>query len=247
MFFKGTAFVRVIGGIRQEAVIECARQLAATLDEGEGEVPPLVKHLPEADTAQERAAYAVSLRTLQEAAGNRPVLDAVSFDGGAEAITASYGPTMRLVIVEHATPQLATDNDTRIGQRLEELRSNQQPQPSAYKRVGNYAVFVFDAPSEEAVANLIKDVRYEQVVRWLGDNPRAFERAQRAYGEMTANVILTTLKATGLAMIVCLCTGGLFGGLVFMRRRAQAVANQSYSDAGGMVRLNIDESLIRKD
>ena len=179
--------------------------------------------------------------------GNRPVLEALSFDGGTEAVTALYGPTSRLVIVEHPTPQLATDNDVRVQRLIEELRGNQQPLPSVYKRVGNYAVFVFDAPDQAAAERLIQDVRYEQVVQWLGDNPHAFARAQRAYGAMTASVLLTTLKATGLATIVCLCIGGLFGGLVFMRRRAQAIESKSYSDAGGMVRLNIDDAFIGKE
>ncbi len=46
----------------------------------------------------------------------------------------------KLLIVEFNTPQIATDSDSRITTRLNELRSqNQQmgPLPSAYRRGGN--------------------------------------------------------------------------------------------------------------
>lgn len=243
LFYKGPTFVRINGGNPQR-LVELARIISASLDEGGGEVPVLVKHLPAPASAQERAVYAVTLSTLQEATGNRPVLDAVSFNGGAEAVAALYEQATRLVIVEHATPQLATDNDTRITGRLEELRRLGQPLPSVYRRIGNYAVFVFDAVDEAAANRLADGVRYEQVVQWLGDNPHALENAQRAYGAMTANVLLTTMKAIGLAGVACLCIGVIFGSFVFMRRRAQGITNQTYSDAGGMVRLQLDDVVV---
>ncbi|HEX8180159.1 MAG TPA: hypothetical protein VF525_11500, partial [Pyrinomonadaceae bacterium] len=55
------------------------------------------------------------------------------------------------------------------------------------------------------------------------------------------SLIINTVKATGLAILLCLGVGGLFGGVVFMRRRAQTALSQQYTDAGGMMRLNLDE------
>lgn len=242
LFFKGPAFVIVERTKRagsDEEMITFARLFAEGLDNGEGDIPVLVKHLPDWEKAQERALYATTLDGLKSAAGNQPVLDAVSFEGGAEAVTATYGPA-RLVIIENMTPQLATDNDTRIQGQIKGLNDRGQPVPSSYQRVGNYSVFVFDAPDEQAAAQLIKSISYEQVVQWLGDNPHALERAQRQYTQTMAGVIVAVLKASGISILICLGIGGLFGGLVFRHRRAQQAAAAAYSDAGDMVRLNID-------
>jgi hypothetical protein len=244
IFFKGPVLVSVSGSAREsgdrEAELAFARLFAEAMDRGEGEIPVLVKHLPEAETAMQRAAFAVSLPALQEAAGRRPVLDAVSFEGGSEAVTATYGQS-RLVVVENTTPQLATTNDARITARLKELKDSGQPLPTVYKRVGNYSVFVFDAPDEASAATLIEGIKYEQVVQWLGHNPYAYQRATKKYAETTAGVILAVLKASGISLLLCLGIGALFGGIIFKRRRQQQVTTEAFSDAGGMVRLNLDE------
>lgn len=247
-FFKGSAFVTVTaaaGGDQtnnSSAPADFARAFAATLGEGSGMLPVLVLHLPEWEKVFSETSYAVSLPALKAAVGNHDaVLDAVSFEGGVEAASAKYANGARVVIVEYTTPQYASDNDARINARIAELRGGGQPVPSDYRRIGNYSVFVFDAPDEQAAQQLASGVKYEKDVRWLGDNPRALDLAQRAYGEMTGNVILGSLKLTGLSILLCLGVGGVFGGAVFLYRRAQTKANEVYSDAGGMVRLNIDE------
>jgi hypothetical protein len=249
-FFKGAAFVRIYSLDKRpgnvEEAIAFARLFAQSLDGGEGEIPVLVKHLPDWETVQERAAYAVSIGGLREAAGNRPALDAINFEGGTEAVSATYGPT-RLVLVEYMTPQIASDGDAWINARIKELRDAGQPVPSAYRRVGNYSVFVFDSPDEQTAAQLIDKINYEQVVQWLGNNPRALERAQKLYTQTTAGIILAVLKASGLSLLLCLGVGGIFGAIIFRRRRAQQAATEAYSDAGGMVRLNLDEMTAQSD
>jgi hypothetical protein len=215
--------------------------LPQTPAEGAGEVPVIVKHLPDWETAQERAVYVETMPALKQLVPNQPVLDAVSFDGGTEAATATYEGGARLIIFEYQTPQLASVADAAIKTRIEELRGAGQPLPSAYRRVGNYAVFVFGAPNEGAAAGLIDKVKYEQEVRWLGENPYAIERANRAWLNMSTSVLVNTIKATGLAIGICLGIGGIFGGWIFMRRRAQAALTEKFSDAGGMLRLNLDE------
>jgi hypothetical protein len=206
-----------------------------------GEIPVIIKHLPDWETAQERARYVETLPALKELVPDQPVLDAVSFDAGTEAATATYEAGARLVIVEYQTPQIAFDADSRINARINELRTAGQPVPSAYRRVGNYSVFVFGAPDEAASSGLIDKVKYEQEVRWLGENPYAIERANRAWLNMSTSVIVNTVKATGLAIVICLTIGGVFGGWIFMRRRTQAALTEKFSDAGGMLRLNLDE------
>jgi hypothetical protein len=205
------------------------------------DVPVLVMHLPDWEKkVNEGAGYALSLPALQQAAGDRPALDAVSFDGGTEAATAQY-ESGRLVIVEFTTPQYAADNDARINERIAQLRAAGRPVPSAYKRVGNYSVFVFDAPDAASADKLISGVKYEKDVRWLGRNPHAEEIAVKAYTSTMGSVIITTLTSTGLAILFCLGVGGIIGSAVFLRRRAQHTAQEIYSDAGGMLRLNIED------
>jgi hypothetical protein len=244
LFYKGLIFASISDeGVNKNPLrlTEFAKLLAEPLGKGEGEIPVLVKHLPEWETAQGRAVYVLSLPALQQAAGNRPALDALNFSGGTEAVTAIYNDTARLVIVEHTTPQLATDDDARINAKINELKQGGQPIPTAYRRVGNYSVFVFDAPDEATAAQLIDKISYEQVVQWLGNNPHWFERAEREYRQTTAGVILSAIKGTGLALLICLGIGGIFGSIIFRRRRAQAAMTEAYSDAGGMLRLNLDE------
>jgi hypothetical protein len=198
-----------------------------------------VKHLPGWENAT-RILYAVNPNTLKNRFSNQLVFDAVSFEGGAEAVIGSYGP-QQLAMIEFNTASLATDNDRRITAKIQELQAQGQPVPSAYRRVGNYSVFVFDAPSQETANQLIDQVKYQQVVQWLGDDPYLYERATREFTETTLGVFVAVVKASGLALVACFAIGGLFGAILFSRRRAQQRTVEAYSDAGGMVRLNLDE------
>jgi len=53
-------------------------------------------------------------------------------------------------------------------------------------------------------------------------------------------VLIAVLQSSGISFLVCLTIGGIIGAVLFKRRRARQAA-AGYSDAGGMVRLNIDE------
>ena len=138
-----------------------------------------------------------------------------NFEGGAEAVTANYGAS-RLVIVENTTPQLATDNDARIQGTIRELREQGQTVPSAYRRVGNYSVFVFDAPDEQTAAQLIDGMSYEQTVQWLGDNPPLWSARRKAVHakRLPASFSVCSKRRASRALL-CLGIGGLFGGTLF--------------------------------
>jgi len=221
-------------------MVEFAREVAKSLDNGEGDVPVLVKHLPDWQKVEPLATYALNSESLMSSAPNQPVLEAVSFEGGAEAVAAPYG-SAQMILVEFTTPQLATENDQRILEKLQQLRTQGQPAPAAYRRVGNYSVFVFNAPTEQAANQLIDQIKYEQVVQWLGDNPNWLKQAQKEYTETTLGVLVTVIKTSGLAAVLCFGIGGFFGALLFARRRARQLNGEAYSDAGGMMRLNLDE------
>lgn len=240
-FFKGPEFVRITSfkGVSPMSLEMLVHDFSDNLDKGEGDIPVLIKHLPSPEEAQKTALYLNSFTNLDKLI-QRPVLSAVQSEGNADAAFATYGPS-KVLLVEFNTPQLAGDNDRRIIARIQELWKLGQPAPTAYKRVGNYSVFVFDAPDETTAKQLIDQVKYEQVVQWLGDNPNIYKEAQKQYINTTLGVLVAVLKASGYALITCLGLGGLFGGLLFTYRRSQQKEATAYSDAGGMLRLNLDE------
>lgn len=248
-FFKGTAFVTVSEAANpatnSQKLVEFATSFAARLETGEGDVPILVKHVPKWEEAQANAQYFAGFESLKGSVPNQPVLEAITSEGDADAVLTSYG-SAQFLLVEFNTPQLAGDNDRAITAKLNELRQQGQPVPTSYRKVGNYSVFVFNASEAEA-KNLIDQVEYAQMVTWLGDNPYLLEKAQRDYYETTAGVLVSVVQASGLSLLGCLGIGGLIGAVLFNRRRAQQRAAEAYSDAGGMLRLNLDDITPQSD
>jgi hypothetical protein len=231
----------------EAATLSFARLLADALEGEPGEVPALVLHLPEwekkhADLPPSGVGYAVRPAVLQALVGpqSQPVLDLIDFDGGAEAATAPYDGG-RLVVIEFTTPQHAFDADAAVNQRLNELRAAGRPSPALYRREGNYAVFVFDATDAAAAEQLAAGVKYEKDVRWLGRNPHADAIAARHYTQTMGSMLLTTLVTAGAAILTCLGVGGIIGGVIFLRRRAQSTEREVFSDAGGMLRLELED------
>ncbi len=247
-FFKGTTFARVTNesASDSQSAIALARLFAATFDKGEDDIPVLVKHLPDWQTARRNSVYAVNIGPLRDSIPNQSVLNELGFDGGTEAVVANYGQS-QLVIVEFTTPQFASDNDRHITAKIQELKNQGQTVPNGYRRVGNYSVFVFNASDEKTANELIDQVKYEQVVQWLGDDPYLYDRIQRYFAQKTAGVVIAVLESSGLSVLLCLGVGGLFGALLFRRRRARQRGAEAYSDAGGMVRLNLDDTTEGSD
>ena len=243
-FFKGANVVRITslkaGSETAARLTALAQSLSDSLEPGEGDIPPLIKHLPNPEQAQKTAIYYSSFDTLTVSPFLQPVLTAVRADGNADAAFVTLDSGIVLLIEFH-TPQLATENHQRIIARIQELWKLGQPAPTAYRRVGNYAVFVFNAPDEQTAKQLIDQVKYEQVVSWLGENPNILRDAQDRYVNTTLGVLVAVVKASGYALIGCLGIGGLIGALLFTYRRAQQKQVTAYSDAGGMLRLNLDE------
>lgn len=248
-FVKGSTnvSVRETGPHDVPLLLEFGRTLAEKIDKGEGEVPVLIKHMPGWPSVQGQTNYFVMKDSVLEHFGNyRPLLEVLSFEGGADAATTNYDGA-RLLVIEFYTPQLATDNNNRIVAKINELKAQGQPVSSAYRRVGNYSVFVFDAANEQAANHLIDQVQYEQLVQWLGKNPNVYDRAANEFTRTTLGVFIAVVKASGLALLLTLGIGGAVGAILFSIRRNQKQAFEAYSDAGGMLRLNIDEMTPRTD
>jgi hypothetical protein len=200
-------------------------------------VPVLSKHLPDYENARNRAVYILNQSDLRKALSQRQILDLIDFQGGTEAVTAPYLQG-KLLIVEYSNPQSSIELDNQVKQRLAE---NNQNSAVVYRRIGNYNAFVFEATDESAANGLLDQVKYEKTVQWLGSDPFAFNRAERAFIESTSSLFYSTVVAivSGLGLSIL---GGLGVGILFFYFRNQKRANmQAFSDAGGMTRLNLDE------
>lgn len=200
-------------------------------------IPVLVKHLPDWENARNRAAYTNNTNDLRKALGERSVFDLVDFAGGTEAVTAPYDAG-KLLIIEYTSSQVSIEADNQFKQRLAEQPQNP---PVFYRRIGNYSAFVFDAKDEASANSLLDQIKYEKTVQWLGEDPNRQAKYERYIGITMANVFLSTtiwiLSGVGLAILA-----GIVVGLLFFRSRdRRRTAMAAFSDAGGMVRLNIDE------
>lgn len=199
-------------------------------------IPVLIKHLPDWENARNRATYILNQNDLRNALGSREVFDLIEFESGTEAVTVDYDAG-QLLLIEYMTPQASIDADGKINQRLAE---GGQDQSVAYRRIGNYNVFVFEATDQRAANALLDGIKYEKNVQWLGEDPFLLKRAERAIvvglSELFVATTLTIIGGLGLSVLA-----GIIVGVIFYRFREQKRAGmETFSDAGGMTRLNLD-------
>ena len=204
------------------------------LSEADG-IPVLIKHLPDWESRRDRTKFATNTADLKAALGERPIIDLIDFSAGTEAAMTTYDAG-KLLIVEFASPQGSLDADAKI---TAELAADPESSSTFYRRIGNYNVVVFDAADKTAANALIDQVKYEKQVQWLGDNPFRIS-AERAFVLTTSDIFLSTVlvivMGIGFAIV-----GGIISGYVFFYIRDKKRAGMpTFTDAGGMTRLNLD-------
>src|SRR5262245_57800986 len=130
VFFRGSRLVRIVSSSnnKSSAISDFAHALNELLDKGEGEIPPLVKHLPNWEENQKRAEFLSRFRTLEYLVPNQGALSVLDTGGDADAVLADTG-SGKVLIIEFHTPQLAKDNDERIIAKIHELWKLGQPAP----------------------------------------------------------------------------------------------------------------------
>ncbi len=197
-------------------------------------VPVIIKHLPEWENARKSAVLAHNADDLRKALGERPVFDLLDFAGGTEAVTANY-PQGKLLIVEYTNPQVSLETDAQVRERLAQNNQN-----IYYRRTGNYNLFVFDAPDEASANELLDQVKYQKVVQWLGTDPTLLHRAERAFINTTSDIFISIVIWIFIGIGAAIALGLLVGGMYFYRSNRRRQSMQAFSDAGGMVRLNLD-------
>lgn len=197
-------------------------------------IPILIKHLPNWELQKGNLTFATSLDQLKAALGDRPILDAFDFVPGTEAVSAPYESGV-LVIVEYASPQVATDTSYKILERLAEA----DDKSIVFRRIGNYTALVLDAPSRDAANSLLDEIAYEKQIHWLGDNPFRIS-AERAFVMTTRDIFLSTVMVIFMGMGFSISAGIITGIIYFRLRVRRRAAMTTHSDAGGMTRLNLD-------
>ena len=103
-------------------------------------------------------------------------------------------------------------------------------------------MFSFLTETTKHAANELFDrIKYEKVVQWLGEDPTLLQRAERAMVKTTADMFLSTATAIVLGLGFALLTGIIVGLVFYYIRLNQRASMKEFSDAGGMIRLNLDE------
>lgn len=197
-------------------------------------IPVLVKHLPDWESKRDSTAFVTNAPDLKKAVGERPIADLIEFTPGTEAVTAQYDAG-RLLIVEFASPQISTETDEKINAAI----AANDDGKTFNKRIGNYNVMVFDATGSWAANSLIDQVKYEKQVTWLGKNPFAIS-AERAFVITTSDIFLSTLLVIVGGLVSSILIGVIVGYIFFQLRERKRATMTTYTDAGGMTRLNLD-------
>lgn len=199
--------------------------------------PVIIKNLPGPDAVRARAVWARSLEDIRSVVGPRAIIDSIELARGVEAAAAVY-PEGNVLLVEYPTPQLSVDADARFLERMAALPPMEN---TRYRRIGNYSAFVFDARDEVSADALLDQIKYSKTVQWLGEDPNYQMKVERYLAVSTANVFIGTLFAivTGAAVAIAV---GIAVGLVYFRMEdRRRMRRETFSDAGGMTRLNLDD------
>jgi hypothetical protein len=241
-FWRGP-YAAVVAG----ATVDERAALAAALLDRMGAVSapaPLLEHLPDAGQIAGSRRYAPTYETFRKL---RPDLtdDVFRLDsGGAEATVAEYeqpgGTPFRLTLVEYQTPQLAAIADRNARAWFDALPADVKAQ-RILKRVGNYIVEATGVQDSAAAQAVVGAVDYAYKIDWLKEPPTAPRFDMAGEGHKVAQVILSSFGIVALGLLFAMTVGIVFGAEMFRRRRR--AVGKAFSDAGGMVCLDLDPAL----
>lgn len=259
VFFKGRFFIQISDATHRsihDTLVgydsPIARALAAEIKSGNPAVtrPALLESLPASAMVADSQRYFLGPESLNSYVGH--ARDMFDFAGDTEAVAAEYNQPggmspaagspagssqmLKIAIVEYHTPQFATDAMTRATGYLSSLPENEQQQ-IILKRVGNYVVEAVNVRDRAMAESLVNSVQYPYTVKWLR-NPlwptNDPFRVQKA-----AQMLVSTFGLLGLILGTVLVVGSVFGTTIFLKRRKRQ--QEVFSDAGGMLRLDINQ------
>jgi hypothetical protein len=220
--------------------------------------PPLPSNLPSRDQIAGSNVYVVGPEGLGRVDAFKDLTAVVSFAGGAEAAASSYRlgkkgeeQAMQLFIMEFHTPQLSVEAEGRLRSHLDSLSPADKAQRQL-RRIGNYLAEVVGDP--KLAEGLLSQIRYSPRVYWEGKRMSAIPLAYRPpdaaaleEAAKTAQFLLQTFYGIGVMTFAAIALGIVTGGVFFYwrrYRRRRLGLDQYFSDAGGTVRLNLDDYLL---
>jgi len=256
-FRQGRYVVRVS---RREADVDSDRQIFEAIKPdligGEGELPTLPLHLPEADKIADSEKYVVGPAALARLKNFGGLKDAIGFGAGAEVATADYragGGQMNLIVVEYYGPQSAAEGEARIRDHFNSLSQSEKDRLTL-KRAGNYVIAMLNIQDMPAAQNIIGQIKYQKKIYWAGrkftDIPLAYRPPDPLAVEDMTRTIKTMVRSfywTGIAILSALLLGFAAGFSLFQwkrYRRRKLGLDDMFSDAGGSIRLNLDDYLL---
>ncbi len=246
IFWKSEYFVRVTGSPA------LATAVAGKLPTTENTAPPrLFDSLP----VEAKIAYSERyFRGAQTLASYIPhASELFVFEGDAEAVFAEYHKSatandaakpnavppltapLKLAIVEYHTPQYATAAMT----RAEEVFNGLPPEAQRrllIKRVGNFIVEAANIEDRDFAEKLVNSIEYPYVVQMLKDKRLPY--TDPLHMQKAAQMLISSFGIIGVTGIIVLICGSLLGTAIFLKRRKYQ--QQVFSDAGGMLRLQLD-------
>ena len=138
-------------------------------------------------------------------------------------------------MVEYMTPQASADTDRQVL-----AKSKNSSEDFLYRRIGNYNVFLFDAKDKTAGNLLLDQIKYQKVVTWPYGNPMYQFQREREFIIETKSLFIYTVVfiVTGFGVAILI---GLIAGIVYFKvMQKHRVEIGTFSDAGGLTRLNLD-------
>jgi len=256
-FYQGRYVVRIsntaANATPDQQIFEA---LKPNLTGGEGELPSLPLHLPETDKIAGSEKYVLGPTAFSALKTSGELKEAINFGDGVEVTAADYrngGGQMSLIIVEYFTPQMASDGHARIQDVFNALPQTDKER-RILKRVGNYVIAMSPVRDKAAAENIAGQIKYQKKIYWAGrkftDIPLEFRPADPLATEesmRTVKVMVRSFYWMG-AMILSALLVGLFTGVSLFRwkryRRRKLGTDDLFSDAGGTVRLNLDDYLL---
>lgn len=251
-FQKGPLMVSVAGEMDEAVEQSFVETLKSTLVVDEGELPSLPFNLPGQNKIADSEIYVIGSLALAQIKAFAELKDVVNFTGGTHAITGDYGK-FNLIIVEYHNPQLATDGYSQFQSYFNNLTA-QEKSSRILKRIGNYVVTATNVQSLQDAEAIIAQIKYTPKVYWEGTkitdlpiqfrppDPLAIQEASQ-----TAGVIIRTFYWIGIMILSAILIGFVTGGSFFYwkrYRRRKLGLDDIFSDAGGTVRLNLDQYLL---
>ncbi|MBS1789820.1 MAG: hypothetical protein JST85_19005 [Acidobacteria bacterium] len=256
-FFNKRFFVRLSSdSLKSFALDPIIQTIKDALTSSNGDLSPLPSHLPAEGKLAGSEKYLLGPAALSNVQEFADLKETVNFSGGAEVTLAKYQTgisSFSLMIVEYHTPQLATDGYTQFQTYFDKFPEQEKKQ-RLLKRVGNYIVITTAAQDLASAEKIVSEVKYTPVIYWearkITDLPIAFRPPDPLAMEeasQTANMLIRTFYWIGVMLFGAITLGIISGGIFFYwnrYRRRKLGLDEMFSDAGGTVRLNLDDYLL---